>query len=215
MTAALLAIWLTPGPQIVKLPPAKVNAAAPVEAAVRDADSWSDTVLSRPLFVAGRQPPRQNKSGPVTSSGNLPRLSGVIISARGKRAIFTPDGGGKPITLGEGGALEDQVIRQILPGRVLLSGPKGDSEMRISLDHNRPAVAPTTPQITPAGQPFQNLPQFPNPGFPGGFPNPNFRPFQTPSPNGTPAPPAGDGQPPGETTDDPQPAPPPPAERSD
>ena len=166
-------IWLAPGPSVVQLPPARITAGSGHAAALdRDAPAWADAVLARPLFTQGRHPPAV-PHGPLRSTGgSLPRLSGVMITATGKRAIFTPEGGGKPLTLAEGAALDDQIIKRIEPGRVILHGPKGDTELRTSLDKNH--VAGTSP--LPAAPVFPGAPQFSNPMFPNGFGAPGFRP---------------------------------------
>jgi hypothetical protein len=184
-SAALILVlimeWLPAG-VAPPVPPAKVPHLAPADqtAASKDTADWADAIDQRPLFTVGRRPPKLGH-GPSSATGtSLPRLSGIMITPSGRRAIFMPDGG-KPLTLAEGASLDDNTIRQIKPDRVVLTGPKGTTELRLSFDKQVRSL--TTPAMAPFAQPGFT-PGFPNPGF-----NPAFNPAQ-PGINGQPVAPA-------------------------
>jgi len=151
-------------------PPPVKQAAAPRPASAsasdaepKDTDDWAETVLRRPLFTVGRKPPKSSGGGHLVANTGLPRLAGIMITPSGKRAIFAPDGG-KPLVLGEGGALDDATVRTIKFDRVVVTGPKGEQVLWPTYDHSR------------TGQPATTLPAFPQPGFNGGGPTPGFGP---------------------------------------
>jgi hypothetical protein len=122
----------------------------------------------------------------------IPRLSGIMIAAGFKRAIFAPDGGGKPLVLTEGESLADTSIRAIEPGSVVLASGE---VLHPAYDKNRVPAAPA-PYIAP-GLPN---PGFANPSFqPPGFQPPGFQPPNMLPPNFQPAGTAADGTEPPQT----------------
>jgi hypothetical protein len=192
LTLILLIEWLPGGgPAMPAIVPPRIEAGAHggTRMAARDTDAWARAILARPLFSIGRRPP---KIAPPRSAGtqqDMPRLSGIMIAAGFKRAIFAPDGGGKPLVLTEGEALADTSIRAIEPGAVVLASGE---VLHPAYDKNRVPSA-QTPYMPPG---------LPNPAFAG----PNFQPpgFQPPNmlpPNFQPPGAAADGseppQPPG------------------
>jgi hypothetical protein len=173
-------------------PPRLASAARPgVRTAARDTDAWVRAILSRPLFSIGRRPPKIASPRNTGTQDGIPRLSGILIATGFKRAIFAPEGGGKPLVLSEGEALADTAIRDIQPGQVILASGE---VLHPAYDKNR--VPGSQPYVAP-GLPTAG---FPNPNFAPGFQPPGFQPpgFQ---PNFQP-PPAADGT-------EPPPAPPP------
>ena len=180
-----------------------VRARAPALAA-RDTSAWVSAILARPLFSVTRRPPRVAAKVAGAVAPGQARLAGIMITRYGRRAIFAPEGGGKPMVLAEGATVNESTIRRILPDQVVMAN---GAALRPSYDRNRPNT-PAFNAFTPGFQPpgFQN-PNFQNPNFqqpnflnpvsPGGFPNPNFPPGQ-----GV-APPT-----PGEETGQPNPPPP-------
>jgi hypothetical protein len=175
-------VWPAPSPPPITIhKPRVIDHAEPQEAA-RDTSGWADTILGRPLFSVSRRPPRApSSSGSQTAVGQA-RLSGIMISAAGKRAFFAPEGGGKPLVLAEGASVNDSTIRRIQPDRVILAS---GAILQPTYDRNR------SPSITPTFQPGLPNPGFSAPGFQNpGFPNPNFPnpAFQNP---GIPQPPPG------------------------
>jgi hypothetical protein len=210
LTLILIVEWLPAGapPAPVIAPPRiAAGAHAGTRMAARETAAWVDAILARPLFSIGRRPPKIAAAHNASTQQDIPRLSGIMIAAGFKRAIFAPDGGGKPLVLTEGAPLADTSIRAIQPGQVTLASGE---VLHPAYDKNRVPTAPA-PYIPP-GLPnpgFAN-PGFANPAFqPPGFQPPNFQPpnFQPPNfqpPNFQPQAASGDGA---ETP--PQPGPPP------
>ena len=184
--AALLAVllgleWALPeqaAPAGV-VPLARLRTAAPAAALpARQTAAWSGAVLARPVFSISRRPPRVTVRNPGEAAVGQARLSGIMITRSGRRAIFAPEGGGHALVLAEGASVNQTTIRSILPDRVVLAG---GTVLRPSYDRNR-SIVPTTPVFQPATPGF--APVFPNANFPGsggvfGTPNliaPNFQP---------------------------------------
>jgi hypothetical protein len=191
LTLLLAVEWLPAADPQVTLPAPTAHAAHGsanvAEAVARDTAQWAEAITSRPLFSIGRRPPRHEAGGHAVATTGLPRLSGIMITGAGRRAIFMPEGG-KPMTLAEGAMVDEYTIRRITPDTVYLSGGKGDMALRPSYD---PAHAGMT-TAAPA-------PAFPQPGFtPPGFQppfngfNPGFQPPVMPPGMPLPAPAAGE-----------------------
>jgi len=208
LTLILVVEWLpegaTPAPDIAT-PRIAAGAHPGSRMAARETEAWAGAILARPLFSIGRRPPKIAAAHSASTQADIPRLSGIMIAAGFKRAIFAPDGGGKPLVLTEGEALADTSIRTIQPGQVTLASGE---VLRPAYDKNRVPSAPAP--YMPPGLPnpgFAN-PAFAAPGFqPPGFQPPNFQPPNFQPPNQTPIPPqaaSGDG-----TEMPPQPGPPP------
>ncbi len=185
-TIAVLALvfvveWLpswssTPAPPA----PKRIAALSPngTRLAVRDTEEWANAILARPLFSISRRPPKL-AAGHSAASDGMPRLSGIMIAPGIRKAIFAPEGGGKPMVLSEGATLADTAIRTIEPGEVILASGQ---VLRPTYDKNR---VPGQSAYTPAGLPAPafNNPNFANPAFqPPGFQPPGFQPpgFQQP-----------------------------------
>ena len=179
----LLAVEWLPGGQPAVAPVAVPRAAGGPQAqtrmAARDTEGWAATILARPLFSVSRKPPKPAAVHSAGTQEGLPRLSGIMIFAGMKRAIFAPDGGGKPLVLAEGASLADTSIRTIEAGEVVLASGE---VLRPTYDKNRVPTAlpdfsaadgPRRPGFTPPGFPQSGLPG--GPGFPGnGFPGGGF-----------------------------------------
>ena len=163
--AVLLALeWALPGraaPEgvvpLARLRPAAQAAALPARQAV----VWAGAVLARPVFSISRRPPRVTVKGPAEVAAGQARLSGIMITRSGRRAIFAPEGGGHALVLPEGASVNQSTIRSILPDRVVLAG---GAVLRPSYDRNRPTA--TTPSSFQPVVPAFN-PVFPNTNFPG------------------------------------------------
>jgi hypothetical protein len=154
-------LWLRPGQvAVAPLRPAMLRLAPdqPVQA-VMHVDEWMGTVLARPLFSADRRPP----AGPSAQAGStgttLPRLSGVVIGAFGRTALFAAEDGGKPAAVKEGGVIGLFTVRKIAAEGVLVSGPDGQRSLRPHFDPGHKAAAETlrgdapVPPILPEGAP--------------------------------------------------------------
>jgi hypothetical protein len=142
------------------------HSAPKVTLQARAVTQWANVVLARPLFFISRRPPRIEVSGHNDAAPAEARLSGILIGRFGRRAIFAPEGGGKPLVLAEGASINESTIRSIAPGQVTLAS---GAVLKPEFDKNR---APSTPYIPP----FQpTVPNFPAPGFVNGqIQQPNF-----------------------------------------
>jgi hypothetical protein len=133
--------------------------------AERAASRWATVILARPLFSASRRPPHVAAGARDEAAPDEARLSGILIGGFGRRAIFAPSGGGKPLVLGEGAAVNESTIRSIQPDQVVLAS---GIVLRPAFDKNRVPTAFTPPFQPP-------MPSFPNAGFGNGAgPQPNF-----------------------------------------
>jgi hypothetical protein len=144
--AALLAAGLAlelAQPAVPAVPPAAPPPAAAAPAAAspdEDAlDALVQTILARPVLHPSRRPPDAAEDGPSTPVDDaLPRLTGVLVSPEGRRAIFAP-GPGRAILLGEGDSLGGYTITSIAPHEVTLAGSQGERVLRPSLIKAPPA----------------------------------------------------------------------------
>lgn len=210
------AIWLWPaeGPPPPG-PPARFRAAnRSVTLAARETGSWAGVILARPVFSISRRPPKVVAGGRAETAPGQARLSGIMITRLGRRAIFAPDGGGHAMVLAERAQVNQGTIRSILPDRVVMAD---GTVLRPSYDRNRaPGVNTTLPYQPPVAFNPQPNPIFNGPGGgpganfqnPGMLGNPAFAQPGTPfgfQPPANPAEATGDGQP--------QPPMPPPAFR--
>ncbi len=156
LVAILIVEWL-PGttPPAPRMQPPRVAAGthAGTRLVARETEQWVNAILSRPVFSISRRPPKVTASRDTGQQNGIPRLSGIMISAGFKRAIFAPEGTTKPLVLSEGQSLADTSIRAIEPNAVILAN---GLEVRLSYDKNR-VTTPFTPTGLPQG--------FPNPAF--------------------------------------------------
>ncbi len=121
--------------------------AAPTSAPVAEADDAGRRVaevLARPLFSPGRRPAAQ-AAGPAAATAVLPRMTGVIVTPAGRRAIFV-NGAGKPTVVTEGGRIGAYAVQSIEAGRVTLAGPDGQRVVATTFD---PKPAPRTASPAP------------------------------------------------------------------
>ncbi len=181
--ALLLALeWLIPSGSLSALPQSaprlgRTTQKGPLIA--RATAEWTSSILARPLFSSNRRPPKLASGSRDLSSPEEARLSGILIGRFGRRAIFAPTGGGKPLVLGENGAVNDSTIKSIEPGQVELAN---GAVLKPSFDKNRVPTAYTPPfqppvfpnQVQPGtvigGNGLQ--PNFPLPRFPQPIPQP-------------------------------------------
>jgi hypothetical protein len=169
---------LPPPPQIIHV---RGRAVAETDSVAKDTQAWANAITRRPLFNIGRKPAKlATGHGPVALTG-LPRLSGIMITRAGRRAIFMPEGG-KALTLAEGATLDDYTIRRILADQVVLNGAKGDMVLRPAYDAARGGGMTITNGEMPA-QPGPQTGGFPVPPF-----TPGFRPPGMPMPQPPPQP---------------------------
>jgi hypothetical protein len=168
LALVLLLEWTVPGNADTAAPAAALHVlrgSPKITLATRAAGNWAAAVLDRPLFSISRRPPKVT-AGPSEAAPDEARLAGILIGRFGKQAIFAPEGGGKPLVLGEGAAINESVIRSIQPSQVVLAS---GAVLTPSFDKNRTPSAPFIPGFQPPAPGFQ--PNFPNgmmpqPGFP-------------------------------------------------
>ena len=99
----------------------------PAAIQVAHAGEWAATVLARPLFSPSRRPPA-HAANPVAATASLPRLTAVLITDAGRRALFE-NAGGRPIVVTVGGRIGSYRVRSIAAGMVVLSGPDGETRL--------------------------------------------------------------------------------------
>jgi hypothetical protein len=117
----LIVEWAWPIPSLAPGPPAPLpSLAARAVLPARQTAGWVSLILARPLFTINRRPAK-SAAGPAAAAAGDARLCGIMISATLRRAIFAPEGGGKPLVLGEGASVNDSVIARILPDRVIMA----------------------------------------------------------------------------------------------
>ena len=151
--------WLVPSAPPPPPAAARLHGVTGIAAVLaRDTAVWGGAILARPVFSISRRPPRAVAGSKSETAAGQARLSGIMITREGRRAIFAPDGGGRPMVLAEGATVNGVVINRILPDRVLLVG---GHTLQPTYDHTR-VTPPAFPQVQPN---FQN-PAFPNPNFP-------------------------------------------------
>jgi hypothetical protein len=120
-----------------------------VDAASDRLQKWAATILARPLFNPDRRPVAPTAAGQDAAAG-LPRLSGIMITQAGRRAIFAATGAGKPQVVGEGGTVGGNLVQSITLDQVVLIGPDGRHSVHLTFDGQLPATAIAPP--VPAGQ---------------------------------------------------------------
>ncbi len=157
--------WLpTPEPPAVPVPRHAHPAApaSPAEEDTVDYDQIEQTVLARPLFTIGRRPAKLPETASHAGGNGVPRLSGILITPYGRRAIFSPEGG-KPLVVAVGASVGQHRVAAIEADGVRLDGMA--QALHPTLDRQR--AGGLTPNIVMPG--FQ--PQPFNPGFqPNNFP---------------------------------------------
>jgi len=191
LALVVLLEWTWPGGGEVAAPAALrlAHGSQKTTSIERQANAWADTILARPLFSAGRRPPHAAAGARDEAAPDEARLAGIMIGRFGRRAIFAPSGGGKPLVLGEGAEVNESTIRSIEPNQVVLAS---GAVLHPEFDKNRvpTAYAPPFQPPMPNGT-FPNAPG-PQPNF--AFPRiPQFQPPQADqaqpgAPDGQPAP---------------------------
>lgn len=141
LLAALLWPVMPPEPPTVAAP-----TAAPVQlkiaASAAEREQMAERILARPLFRADRKPDPSLAATDGRPS-QLPRLSGVTLAPSGATAIFQPEGGGKPILVGEGGSVAGWTVRSITAGKVVLAGAGGQRDLSLTPPSSRSRQRPS------------------------------------------------------------------------
>ena len=119
---------------------------APADAVTDRLQRWAATSLARPLFNPDRRPVAAVEAGSNASAG-LPRLSGIMITEAGRRAIFAATGAGKPQVVEEGGTVGGNLVRSISVEEVVLIGPDGPHRLHLAFDQALPGATPAPPIV--------------------------------------------------------------------
>ena len=77
-----------------------------------------------------------------TAATGLPRLSGTLITATGRTAIFALSETDKPIAVPEGGMVRNFRVENITLGHVTLIGPDGRHTLQTAFSAPQPQEAP-------------------------------------------------------------------------
>ncbi|MGI4938981.1 MAG: hypothetical protein ACRYHQ_00180 [Janthinobacterium lividum] len=132
--------------------PAEAHADGVVPPAAVDRAAEVAKITGRPVFEPSRRRPVDGTAivaAPVVRT--VPRVTGVVVSATDRSAIFAPPGAGAATVAREGGRVGEYTVQTIAAGQVTLMGPDGPLLLRPVLDKNRP-VPPAPPPV--AGLPL-------------------------------------------------------------
>ncbi len=137
--------WRAPGdatlPQAALRPGARHAAAPPTRA--QAVEGWRSDILARPLIYPGRRAPGPAPAIAATAAPSPPpRLTGVIVSASGRRALFENAPGGGLVSVGEGDTIGPYHIRAIRSDEVVVDAPGGTQSLRPTYQNAPPGVQP-------------------------------------------------------------------------
>ena len=118
---------------------------APPDAIADRLRRWAATSLARPLFNADRRPVAAAAGSNAADA--LPRLSGIMITQAGRRAIFAATGAGKPQVVVEGDTVGGNLVQSITLGEVVLIGPDGPHRLHLAFDQALPGATPAPPIV--------------------------------------------------------------------
>ena len=119
------------------------------------------SVLRRPLFRADRRPA---PAAPDASSPPLPlpRLSGIVVTASARRAIFAGGKDGRPVAAAEGESVGPVRVARIGAREVVMVGPDGAHVLRPAPQPAEPATPLAVRQpgnaVSAAGATFGAIP---------------------------------------------------------
>ncbi len=140
-----------PAPSIGSAVPSPLPASPPP--APQLPDRWAETVLERPLFIPGRRPPPPAAEA-VAVAAMPPRLSGTVIGAGVRHAVFAGPGGDRHMMVPEGGRSGPWLVQAITPGRATLSGPGGLHHLRVGREPSADPLA--QPAISEPAKPLDS-----------------------------------------------------------
>jgi hypothetical protein len=107
-------------------------------------------LIARPLFSLPQAPrqvvPAARVAPPSVVEPGPPRLTGTLVGTFGRRAIFAPADGGRPLVVPEGGQAGPFRVDRIAPGEVEVTGPAGPATLRPAFT---PGSAPAAQRNTP------------------------------------------------------------------
>jgi hypothetical protein len=132
--------------EVPPAPPAESHADGIAPPAVVDRPAQVAKVTGRPLFEPGRRPSMDAPAAvPAPVARIVPRVTGVLVSATDRSAIFDSAGTGAATVAREGGRVGEYTVQRIAAGQVTLMGPDGPLMLRPVFDKNRPPPPPTPP----------------------------------------------------------------------
>ncbi|WP_428390404.1 hypothetical protein [Lichenicoccus sp.] len=123
-------------PVVAALPPPSTPIAVSAGVAAPALQEWTQTILARPLFSPSRRPGHAAAVSTV-----VPRLAGIIIDAKGARAIFASPGDARAIIVGAGAHAGPYLIRAVAASGVSVIGPNGPQMLHPSYDQDSSAGA--------------------------------------------------------------------------
>ena len=131
-------------------PPAEAHADGVAPAAAVDRAAQVAKITGRPVFEPSRRPSLEvavAAAAPVART--VPRVTGVVVSATDRSAIFaSPGAGAGAATVArEGGRVGEYTVKAIAAGQVTLMGPDGPLLLRPVFDKNRPPPPAPPPVV--------------------------------------------------------------------
>lgn len=104
-------------------------------------------INERPLFSPSRRPVAVKPSAPAPSGEMRYRLVGVLIVGERRRAMLMD--GSRSFEIGEGEKLDSWTVQRIESGRLILSSPGGETELKLRQAANDNAGAAAAPKPKP------------------------------------------------------------------
>jgi hypothetical protein len=103
-------------------------------------------ILSRPLFRGDRRPAPADGRGVASGQpGDLPRLTGILMSSDERRAIFQPAGKDRAIVVVVGETVGNWRVQEIVADAVTLTGPEGTRRLETKFAAGGSPNAPFQP----------------------------------------------------------------------
>ncbi len=128
-------------------PPAEAHADVIVPPAAVDRAAEVAKITGRPVFEPSRRPSVDVVAAAAAPAvRTVPRVTGVVVSATDRSAIFASPGAGAATVAREGGRVGEYTVQRIAAGQVTLMGPDGPLLLRPVFDKNRP-LPPAPPPV--------------------------------------------------------------------
>ena len=167
---AVLVSW--PAPNAGPVRPAPLPQVDAGSAVSEPSGSEMVVALARPLFTPGRRPETSEAASPLAAPGRpeLPRLTGILVTSAGRRAIFAELAGGHATVVMEGSSVGPWRVEAIRAAEVQLAGPDGRRTVRPSYSQTPTlaggqlplaAQADTKPPSPPSPAAFAIVPNTP------------------------------------------------------
>ena len=156
-------------------PPTPTNAPQAAASVPEPVAAWVATAVGRPLFAVDRRPPAVAAAASVAAGPqNLPRLAGIVVSPRGRSAIFA-GAGDKSTVVAEGAAVGPWRVVAIHADAVDVAGPQGARTVKPAYS-NQAAPAAAAQPIVPQSAALAGFLNSSAPNNPG---NPILTPQQS------------------------------------